>query len=243
LATTGAVKFVLTGITTGSYTCTLNYAGDINHTAVTSSGFTLVVNQAATSSVVTSSLTTLVFGQQLTLTANVKATGGAAATPRTGTVTFFDGVNAIGGPVALNGSSAATITLTPAAGPHAFKAVYSGDANFKGSTSPNLTRAVGKDKTAIVLTPSNAGPIVHGTSIDLGIQVTVVLPGVNVPTGTVTLKDGSKVLGTLTLDGAGSGTLVGVTFTASGVHSLTAVYAGDISDNPATSPVVKLTVT
>ena len=43
LSKTGAVKFTLTNIVSGTYACTLAYPGDLNHTAVTSAPFTLTV--------------------------------------------------------------------------------------------------------------------------------------------------------------------------------------------------------
>ena len=59
-------------------------------------------------------------------------------------------------------------------------------------------------------------------------------------TGTVTFQDGSTPIGTGTLSG-GTATLVIGSLT-SGLHLLTAVYNGDASDSPSTSPIVTQTV-
>jgi len=43
LSTNGALKFVINNLTAGTYTCTIDYAGDPNHTAIDSDTFTLHV--------------------------------------------------------------------------------------------------------------------------------------------------------------------------------------------------------
>ena len=43
VAANGSVKFALTGLVAGTYLCTLAYPGDVNHTPITSTSFTLLV--------------------------------------------------------------------------------------------------------------------------------------------------------------------------------------------------------
>src|SRR6185436_18083992 len=81
---TGAVKFVLAGVTASNYTCTLVYGGDATHTAATSSAFSLVVNPATTTTTLVVSVANPVFGQPITLTARVNTVG--TSTNRSGTV-------------------------------------------------------------------------------------------------------------------------------------------------------------
>ncbi|HXE07519.1 MAG TPA: protease pro-enzyme activation domain-containing protein [Acidobacteriaceae bacterium] len=78
----------------------------------------------------------LATGSSVTLTATV--TGNSAGTP-TGTVQFLDNNAALGSPVALNTSGAATYTFTAscaALGQQSMSAVYSGDSNYAGSKGP-----------------------------------------------------------------------------------------------------------
>ena len=67
--------------------------------------------------------------------------------------------------------------------------------------------------------------------------VGVTSPGAGTPTGTVTFKDGTTILGTGTLSTAGGVTTA--TFTTAQLcrrtHSITAVYAGDTDDLTSTS--------
>ena len=81
----------------------------------------------------TSSASPSTYGQLLPLTATVSAVAQANGTP-TGTVTFYDGTTPLSGPVALANGIAGLTTSALGAGIHTITAVYSGDANFNGST-------------------------------------------------------------------------------------------------------------
>ncbi|MFE2750353.1 Ig-like domain-containing protein, partial [Streptomyces scopuliridis] len=119
-------------------------------------------------------------------------------------------------------------------------AVYSGDTNFMGSTSPVDTQTVTKAATTTALT-SAPDPSVFGEAKTLTATVAAVPPGAGTPTGTVSFFDGATLLGTGTLSGGVA------TFTTSalsvGSHLLTAVYSGDTSFMGSTSPVDTQTVT
>ncbi len=239
----GAMKFAFAAPAPGSYIATIDYPGDANHTALTSSSFTLVVNKAATKTALAVSATTLVFGQPLTLTATVGSTPGTA---RTGSINFFDGTTLLQ-TIALNGNSVATLTLTPSGvGKHSYKAVYSGDGDFIASTSSALSRTVAKDKTSIQLSlelPATS-PILQNQTFNLDIHLTLIAPGASVVTGNpITIKDNGKILGVVNLDSNGDATLPGLSYTAAGSHSLTAIYLGDTDTLAAISSVLKLVAT
>jgi large repetitive protein len=118
----GAIKLVLTDLAPGTYTCTVSYPGDANHTAVTSPSFKIKVNPAATATSLTLSATTGL------LTAKVVAT--PAVLP-TGTITFMDGKTVVAVDT-LSGSTTATFTPSVTGD---YTAVYSGDGNYNGRTS------------------------------------------------------------------------------------------------------------
>ena len=242
LGANGAVKIGLADIAPGTYQCSMFYPGDANHTMATSSIFTLRVNLAGTSTALAASAGALVFGQPLTLTATVKSAN-APGVVRTGSVSYYDGLTLLG-TAALDGNSMASLTLTPAhVGKHAYKAVYSGDSNFKPSTSSGLGRTVSKDQTSITLTPTLASPIAVNQTFNLNVQVALLAPGASTLTGNlVTIKDNGKVLTILSLDGGGAASLPGLSYTAAGLHSLTAIYAGDADTLGVTSLALKLTI-
>ena len=95
----------------------------------------LTVNKASIGLSMSSSLTTVVHGREVTFTATVTGTGA------TGTVTFKDGETILGSSTLSNGTATYT-TSTLSAGTHSITAVYSGDANFAGNTSSSVLLTV-----------------------------------------------------------------------------------------------------
>ncbi len=192
---------------------------------------TITVTSPSSTALV-SSVNPSVFGQAVTFTATVTGTG---PTP-TGTVTFFDGATNIGS-AALNGSAQAALTTsTLAIGSHPITAVYGGDGNFTGSTSPIVVQVVNPDNTTTALI-SSVNPSVFGQSVTFTATVTANPPGSGTPTGTASFFDGATLLGTLALNGGGVATFTTSTLTV-GSHPITAVYNGDPSFNGSTSPIV-----
>jgi len=98
----------------------------------------LTVGRVASTTVVTSSNTAVTSGQSVTFTATVTP---ASAGGESGTVTFqIDGGNV--STAALSGNTASYTTASLAVGNHTIVAVYSGDGNFSGSSSPGLMQTV-----------------------------------------------------------------------------------------------------
>jgi hypothetical protein len=107
----------------------LNYGGSFSPV------YSQTVNQANTTTSITSSMNPAPFGQSITFTATVAAVAPGAGTP-TGTVTFYDGSTNIGTGT-LNGSGVATLPISSlTVGNHTITATYAGDTNFNGSTGP-----------------------------------------------------------------------------------------------------------
>lgn len=99
------------------------------------------VLQTATATVLTPDVNPAIVNSTVTLTAIVtppSANGNTA----TGNVTFMDGSTSLG-TVAIGDTGHATLaTASLAFGPHTITAVYSGDANFIGSTSASFTEHI-----------------------------------------------------------------------------------------------------
>src|SRR5207244_4331886 len=131
-------------------------------------------------------------GAAVTFTATV--TSSATGTP-TGTVTFQDGAATLG-PGTLSGGTATFTTSGLTAGTHSITAIYGGDANFAGSTSPALMQTVNKVASSTSVASSN-NPSIIGTAVTF--TATVMAAATGTPTGTVAFNDGATVLGTSTL--------------------------------------------
>jgi len=179
--------------------------------------------------------------------ANVTLTGSVIGTSPTGTVNFLDGLSSIGAcsAIALSGSgntrTAACSTTTLTVGTHNITAVYSGDGTNAGSTSSGLSQVVNGMPSTTTLATSLT-PSTLGTNVTFTATVTATSP-----TGPVTFKDGaSSIAGCLAVALAGSGNVrTAKCSTASltaGTHSITAVYAGDLTNSSSTSGVLSQVV-
>jgi sugar lactone lactonase YvrE len=134
-----------------------NQAGNADYNAATAVKRSIVVNKAATTAALTSSVNPSIVGQSVKLTATVKGQNGGTAT---GTVTFSNGSKSLG-IVSLSGGKAVLATTTLPAGTDLISAVYSGDANFAGSQSNTVSQVVGK---AATLSSPKQGATLTGSS-------------------------------------------------------------------------------
>jgi Bacterial Ig-like domain (group 3) len=223
----GAATLSTSGLAGGTHSITASYGGDSNYNGSTSAALSQTVNKAGTTNTVTSSLNPSTSGQGVTFTATV------SPSTATGTVTFRDGAATLGTGT-LSAGRATFFTSSLSVASHSITAVYGGDSNYNGSTSPALTQTVNKAATTTTTTsglnPSTSGQMVTFTA--------TVSP--STATGTVTFFDGATTLGSGTLSG-GRATLSTSTLIV-GSHPITATYGGDSNCNGSTSPAMTQTV-
>ena len=100
-----------------------------------------------TATAVVSSGSPTTYGESVTFTATV------SPTPSGGTVQFYDGVDALGAPVAVTAGVATYATPTLGATPHGITAEYSGNFQFVGSTSASISQGV--NKAGLTVTAQN----------------------------------------------------------------------------------------
>ncbi len=197
---------------------------------------------ATTTTALTASSGAITAGSSVTLTATITPAPGSTGTP-SGTVTFLDGVTALGtGTLASGVAGYSTSALT--VGTHSITAVYAGDTHFSGSTSSAVTITVNPVvvpvSTSTALTASTASAI-SGTSVTFTAIVSPV-SGTTKPTGTVTFADAGATIGTGSLDATGKATFATSTL-AVGSHNLTAAYGGATGGSTAFSSSVSSAVT
>lgn len=220
--TGGSATCTVTYTSAASHHITASFAGDASLTPSSSPGTIVqVVAPADTATAVSSSLARTVAGQPLQLTASVAVQAPGAGMP-TGTVTFYDGVVALGS-APLNGGTASLQTAFAHAGSHVLTASYSGDADFHASTSPPVTEPVDPAQTATVLS-SSPDPSAVGHVVQITASVAVQSPGAGTPTGSVDFYDGATKLGSATLTGATASVLT--SSLSLGIHTITATYSG-----------------
>jgi len=180
--------------------------------------------------------------------------GGNLSTSPTGNVDFFDGATLLGTvKLTTTGSlfqSTAIFTASPI--PGSIRAVYYGDTNYNGSSSPST--GLGNGQVTITVT-SSANPTTYGAPFTILATVTPQTTGGPTPTGTVQFFEGSVNLGgTATLDSSGKGSLQipvplatplvcvqtcppagNVMVLGAGPHTIKAQYSGDVNYASATS--------
>jgi predicted secreted protein len=224
----GVAKFSTKTLAVGSHSITAVYNGATYFTTSTSSAVTQVVENATTTTLV-SSLNPAEFGQYVKFTATVTST--SSGTP-TGTVTFKNGTTVLG-TSNMSGGAASLFINTLAVNTHPITAVYSGNATFSTSTSAVLSQVINKagSTTKVV---SSANPSTVGETVTFTATVKSTTTGT--PAGSVTFKDGTTTLGTRALSG-GVATLAIKTL-AAGTHSITAVYVGNFDYTTSTSAVL-----
>jgi hypothetical protein len=213
---------------TVSHSITAVYSGDAYYSPSTSPMITVGKTpvQIATTTALTSSATIVAVGQSITFTANV-VPGIASTFSPTGAVQIFDGTTALGTVSVSSNLAAYSTALLSGAVSHIITAVYSGDANFSGSTSPAVV--VGK---AIALIPTTATLTSSAVTISAGQSITLratLIPsgaGSANPTGTFQFFDGTSVLGSTAVTG-NAATLTTSSLTSLGSHTITVGYSGD----------------
>ena len=84
---------------------------------------------------------------------------------------------------------------------------------------------------------SSLNPSAVGTAVTFTAKVVAVAPTVGIPTGTVTFRDGTTVLGTSTLNAAGEATLTTSSLIVA-LHPITASYNGDVNFKVSSSAVL-----
>ncbi len=235
--TASVASLTTSSLSVGSHNLTAVYGGDAGFTGSTSPVDTQTVNQAATTTALTSAPNPSVSGQIVTVTATVTPASPGAGTP-TGTISFYDGATVLGSGT-LSGGVASLTTSSLSIGSHNLTAVYGGDVDFTGSTSPVDTQTVNQAATTTALT-SAPNPSVSGQTVTMRATVTAASPGVGTPTGTVSFFDGSTLLGTSVISGGVA--QLSTSRLSVGVHHLTAVYHGNATFTHSTSPVDNQTV-
>ena len=220
------------------------YSGDSQFTASTSAVVNVSVQPDATSLSLVSSGTPADLGQAVTFTAMLSPDSPGSGTP-TGTVTFKDGMTALG-TASLSGGKAIFTTNGLALGSHSISVQYGGNGDFLASDSAAFTLTVIAPSFPTQSYPTQSTLTASARSSTYGKVVTftdtVKLRGAirGTPTGAVMFMNGGKVLGTVALKRGKA-----VLKTASlplGSDRIQAVYAGRGSFGSSASEILVETI-
>lgn len=241
--TTGtATSDSIATLSPGAHNVDATYSGDPNFVGDTAMTLVQQVDKAPVTTTLTSVPNPSVFGQSVTITDTVCAAGASTnpTTAPTGTVTIKDGTTVLGTPTLSPGGGpncgqAQVTTAALAVGMHTVTADYPGDTDYTAATTETLSPAQQVNKAPVTTTlASSANPSAFGHAVTFTDTVCPAPPSTNPtapPTGTVTVRDGSTLLGTGTLaPGGGTNcaqTQVSFAHLLPGTHTITAQYSGD----------------
>lgn len=220
------VATLATSLVAGTNNIVAFYPGDSSHQS--SAGLVIInANQASTTTTLTPSPSgSLVFGQNVTYNAQVKAVSPSTGIP-TGTVSFKEGATVLDTELLDSTGSATFSTSSFPIGGHTITAVYNSDGNYITSTSTAVTQVVfGVSTTTITsITPN---PVSYGRAITINVSVQGPTPASATPTGSVSFMAGPFNLGSGTLSGGLLSATVNLPITVNvGTRTITATYSGD----------------
>ena len=226
----GSASYTFTGLLIPiQHTITATYNGDSNYAPKSFSvEHTVQAPTYSTQTILSATPATLMTSQTVRLSATVT---GAVPVPA-GIVTFFDGSNSLGAATINSAGVAYLDTALLVAGVHTLSAEFQGytqygfntttpfvAAIFSPSTSSSVTVTVTSIPTVTSLVASSSSPTA-GTVVTFTAQVN---SNAGTPFGGTTFYDGKVLLGTLSLDAAGSDSFSTASL-AAGPHSITATF-------------------
>jgi hypothetical protein len=231
--------FTTSALGVGTRSLTAVYNGSNSFNTSTSAAVSHVVLKANTTTTVTRTPTSSVFGQAITIKATI---AGPSGTNFGGVwVTFKNGPTVLGTAIVNSENFASFTTASLPVGNASLTAIYQGNTLFNPSTSAAVVHPVSAASTTTTVTLSSASRIM-GQSVTISAKVAPVAPGAGTPTGTVTFRDGTTVLGTGTLNTSGVATLSVYNLYA-GTRSISAVYTATTQFKSSTSAAKSLVIT
>ena len=238
-------------LTVGTHALGASYSGDGSFNAATATPVTVTVTAASVTGALTTSATAISSGAsvQLTLTTTAISGAGPGTLSPSSTVTFTDTTTSTtlgtASLVATTTGAARAILTTSAittAGANSITASWSADANYNGgtATAPVTVTVQGGTATSVAVT-SNTNPAIIGGRPTF----TATMTPTAVTSGTVNFFDSGVLLGSGTVGAAHTATFrpAAAVNLPAGVHSITAVYAGNATFNSSVSPVFSQTFT
>jgi hypothetical protein len=230
-------------LTGGTHILGASYSGDGSFNALTASPVTVTITPATvTGSLVTASSNISSSGSvRLAFTLAALLGAGPGTLAPTGTVTFTDtststvlGTATLAATTTLGATAILTTTGISTSGANSITASWPGDTNYSAVTSSAVTVTVQGGTATSVAVTSNINPSTVGGRPTF----TATMTPTTVTSGTVSFYDGATLLGSGTVGAAHTATFrpAATVNLPAGVHTITAIYAGNSTFNSSTSP-------
>jgi hypothetical protein len=234
--TVTSVAFVPLGaLPLGQSTVTTTYGGDSNYQGSTSAPLNVNILRPSVTTL-TSSASTIMTSQSVTLTARITSSqSGPAAT---GTVQFeiFGYINPNLGTVSVANGQAQLITSSLPAGTPQITATYSGDSNYANS-SGTIVVTVNAYQSTTSLTTSNAS-VSQGSSVTFTATVTPAQSGSPALTGSVEFVEGDEGVAKINLSANGQAQFI-TSSLPTGTTQIFANYSGDFNYNTSSASLME----
>lgn len=199
------------------------------------SPYTLTVHKATPVITINPNVANPLATESVLYTVTVAGSLPTQGTP-SGTVRFLVDGLVNGTALTLNGSGMASRSISLPTGDHTIQVEYSGDSYFyavPASPAINVTTVKADSNTAILsISPSN---VEVGQPVTVNVRVQPVAPAAGIPSGSVSVTNGTDTCTVIALDGSGDGSCQLVPGNP-GNPSLTASYSGDVNFKPSVSP-------
>ncbi len=203
----------------GPASLTATYGGDGTYEISSSAPMPVVLEPAVSTTTITSVSPDPAVNRPISVGVNVAGNGGGMPS---GTVTLSDGTNSAP-PCVLDYSGNATCSITETQqGPLTLTATYSGNVVYPVS-SASTSVTVGQLASTTTITSTTINPAV-GQQIAVGVSVAG--SDGEIPTGSVTVSDGTTTSDPCALDSSGDATCT-ITRNSSAQETLTVAYSGD----------------
>ncbi len=232
LSSTAAASYATNQLTVGQHNVTVSYSGDFDFDSSTSAPLVQVITGYPTTTTLSASPNPATAFGTLTLSSTVTSSIGSPSG-----VVIFTANGAALATVPLNAKGQASATLSSlGTGSYAIVANYAANSTFATSSSVTINEVIVGSETTLALNGS-PNPAIVGQAIRFSAAVKAAHGGTT-PTGTVVVRDGATVLGTVSLDAAGIASFSTAALSP-GVHSITAAYSGDLNFNVSTASVIE----
>ncbi|MHB8329368.1 MAG: Ig-like domain-containing protein [Acidimicrobiales bacterium] len=240
----GIAVMTLSDLAVGCYSVVAVYNGTSTYSSSSSQSSSMLQCFVSnpTTTALSASRSTALYGQAVTFTATISTTTGTSSYP-SGTVVFTDGTTVLGSSAVPSGSGTATFTTDALPlGSQSITASYGGDQGFEASTSPSVTEVVTRAPTTLSATPALLGlspfdPYLFTVHATLTSQVS----GAPLPGEPVAFSTGGTPLCTTTTDASGEASCSLLSANATGIAALVladgyqVTYAGDADYLPSTT--------
>jgi hypothetical protein len=246
----GSSPTAISALAIGTHSLSAAYGGDVNFKPSTSSKISLSIAKGPTTEMFQpDSDPKLAFGSPLAGAVFVNTTSQGSSP--TGTVTLFAGTTQLGAPLSMispgvsgqfvDGAVSYLITQQLPFGPANVTAVYSGDSNYLGSTSPVM--AINVLRTATVTVSASSASVQQGQSATFTASITSNQAGGPPVGGTVQFLVGEQNAGPVVTVTNGQAQVTTSAFVAGGLNGLNALYFGDSNYAGGGSNTANFTVT